>query len=151
MKHIIILLALAQLAIAQARAPEGAQRELVAAVILAESGGHGRKGMEAVYEVIHARATARRTTCAHEVLRRKQFSCLNREKPILLVLRMKRHRQWKWVHDELLKWVPITAHTGTNPYNRCRHYHAVSVTPYWAKGKRPFATFCGHKWYNNIK
>lgn len=151
MKHIIILIATAQLALAQARAPIHADRELVAACILAESGGHGHKGMAAVYEVIHARASVRRTTCAEEVLRPKQFSCLNKTKPAALVKRMKAHKEWKWVHDELLKWVPITSHTGTNPYNRCRHYHAVSVTPYWARGKQPFAVFGGHKWYNNVK
>ena len=151
MKYIITLLITATLAHAQARAPEGQDRELVAAVILAESGGHGRKGMEAVYEVIHARASVRRTTCVAEVLRRKQFSCLNGVKPSALVQRMKRHAHWRWVHDDLLKWIPITAHTGTNPFNRCRHYHATRITPYWAKGKTPHATFGGHHWYNNVK
>ena len=151
MKYIITLLITATLAHAQARAPEGQDRELVAAVILAESGGHGRKGMEAVYEVIHARASVRRTTCVAEVLRRKQFSCLNGVKPSRLVQRMKTHKHWAGVHDELLKWIPITAHTGTNPFNRCRHYHATRITPYWAKGKTPHATFGGHHWYNNVK
>ena len=109
MKSIITLLITATLAHAQARAPEGQHRELVAAVILAESGGHGRKGMEAVYEVIHARASVRETTCAAEVLRRKQFSCLNGVKPkqrAAFIQRMKRHAHWRWVHDDLLKWVP---------------------------------------------
>lgn len=151
MKHIITLLASAHLVLAQANAPEGFDRELVAAVILAESGGHGRKGMEAVYEVIHARASVRKTTCVVEVMRRKQFSCLNRTSPKALTQKMKHHSEWEWVHDKLLKWIPITSHTGTNPFNRCRHYHSTSVTPSWAKGKKPHATFGGHKWYNNVK
>ena len=63
---------------------------------------------------------------------------------------MKTHAEYRWVYD-MLKFVPITAHTGTNPYNRCKHYHAVTVKPKWSKGKTPFATFGGHHWYNNVK
>ena len=136
---------------AQAEAPKGFAREVVAAVILAESGGHGFKGMAAVYEVIHARASVRKTSCLNEAIRRKQFSCLNGISPGELINRMKGHKHWHWVHDDLLKWIPITSHTGSNPFNRCRHYHATSVLPYWAKGQKPFAVFGGHAWYNSIR
>ena len=132
-------------------APTGWERAVVAAVIIGESGGHGRKGMAAVYEVIHRRATKGGTSCHAQVVKRKQFSVLNNTTPKRLVKQMSRHREYKWVHDNLLKFVPLTSHTGTNPYNRCTHYHAASVTPYWAKGKMPYATFGGHKWYNNIR
>ena len=151
MKPLLLLLLSAITCAAQAPAPEGFARQLVAAVIIGESGGHGRKGMEAVYEVIHARASVRKTSCAKEVLRDKQFSCLNNTSPLALIHKHMNHAHYKWVHDELLKWVPVTSHTGTNPFNRCRHYHAVSITPYWARGKQPFAVFGGHKWYNNVK
>lgn len=135
----------------QARAPKLAERELMAAVIIGESGGHGRKGMEAVYEVIHARASRRGTTCAEEVLRRKQFSVLNGVTPTALWWRHRNHKEYEWVHNELLKWIPTSSHTGTNPYNRATHYHSVKVTPYWAKGKTPCAVFGGHRWYTTIK
>ena len=151
MKPLLLLLLSAITCAAQAPAPEGFARQLVAAVIIGESGGHGRKGMEAVYEVIHASGSVRKTSCAKEVLRDKQFSCLNNTSPLALIHKHMNHAHYKWVHDELLKWVPITSHTGTNPFNRCRHYHAVSITPYWARGKQPFAVFGGHKWYNNVK
>jgi hypothetical protein len=150
-----------------ARAPQGAERAVVAAVIIAESGGHGRKGMSAVYEVVFERASRQRTSCYAEVTRDKQFSCLNGKKPIRvrtasLVQRMSKHREYKWVHDELLKWVPITNHTGGYPGERCTHYHAekvkdpetgklVDFVPYWAEGKKPARTFGGHHWYNNVK
>lgn len=150
MKLIILLLTAATCA-AQAPAPEGFARKLVAAVIIAESGGHGRKGMEGVYEVLHARASVRKTSCYAEATRRKQFSCLNNTTPVALVEKHKDHAHYTWVHDELLKWVPTTSHTGTNPFNRCRHYHATSILPYWAKGKKPYATFGGHHWYNNVR
>jgi hypothetical protein len=130
---------------------KGWARDVVAAVIVAESGGHGRKGMEAVYEVIHARGTQRNRNCVEIVIAKKQFSCLNGTTPNSLVKKMRKHPEFKWVEGELLKWVPITSHTGTNPYNRATHYHATSCSPWWAKGKKPLATFGGHKWYKGIK
>ena len=170
MKSILItaILACAQVATGQARAPKLAERELVAAVIIGETGGNGRKGMEAVYEVIHARASRRGTTCAEEVLRRRQFAVLKGsgsagERATALWWKHRNHPHYRWVHDELLRWIPTTSHTGTNPFNRCSHYHATSVTPYWAFKKakvdgvyvkvriKPAFTFGGHKWYNNIK
>ena len=154
MRYIIIgtLLGSSLWAVEPARAPRGVEREVVAAVIIAESGGHGRKGMYAVYEVVFERASRRHTTCYAEVTRRKQFSCLNKvKKPVELVQRMSKHPEYKWVHDELLKWVPITSHTGIHPGARCTHYHSVKVHPSWARGKKPAYTFCGHHWYNNVK
>jgi len=148
---IIAILAYAQVATGQARAPKGADREVIAACIIAEGGGHGRAGMEAIWEVIHARASQRETTCIEEVLRRKQFSCLNGVTPTALWWKHRSHREYAWVHDNLLKWVPITSRTGTNPYNRATHYHAAKIAPYWAKGHRPCATLGGHKFYRNIK
>lgn len=153
MKYITVLLLIAvqTWALEPARAPRGAERELLAALVIAESGGHGRKGMAAVYEVVFERASRRETTCYAEATRAKQFSCLNGVKPAKLVRKMRKHSEYKWVHDELLKWVPITSHTGLHPGARCTHYHAVNVTPYWAKGVKPAFTFGGHHWYNNIK
>ena len=165
---LLALLITATAAHGQARAPKLAERELIAAVIIGESGGHGRKGMEAVYEVIHARASRRGTTCAEEVLRHKQFEVLNGrgsagERATALWWRHRNHKEYEWVHNELLKWIPTSSHTGTNPYNRCDHYHATSATPYWAFKKvkvdgvyvkvriKPAFTFGGHHWYNNIK
>ena len=113
--------------------------------------------MEAIWEVIHARASQRGTTCIEEVLRRKQFSCLNNTTPTELWYGkgddegMKDHAHYRMVHDSILKWVPTSSHTGTNPYNRATHYHAAKIAPYWAKGHRPCATLGGHKFYRNIK
>ena len=163
---IVLLLVVHTWAVEPARAPQGAERVVVAAVIVAESGGHGRKGMSAVYEVVFERASRRGTSCYAEVIRYKQFSCLNGKKPIRvrtasLVQRMSKHPEYKWVHDELLKWVPITSHTGTPPGARCTHYHTTSISPSWVKirdskgkvigVKKPAYTFGGHHWYNNVK
>jgi len=160
MKKAILLVMLTSISgFSQARAPKGADREVIAAVIVAESGGHGVKGMEAVWEVIHARASQRGTTCIEEALKSRlvkgkkvhQFECLNNTTPTVLWYRMKDHAHYWMVHDSILKWVPTSSHTGTNPYNRATHYHANSDSPNWAKGKKPIASFGGHKWYRGIK
>jgi hypothetical protein len=133
---------------------EGFDRGLVAAVIIAEGGGHGRQGMEAIYEVIHARATKKNTSCVYEVRRPWQFSCLNGKKTYSqqaeFISKMRKHREYKWVMS-MLRFVPITSHVGTNPYNRGLHYCAVDCYPKWARGKTPFKVFGGHKWYRGIQ
>ena len=175
---IVLLLVVHTWAVEPARAPQGAERVVVAAVIVAESGGHGRKGMSAVYEVVFERASRRGTSCYAEVIRYKQFSCLNGKKPIRvraasLVQRMSKHPEYKWVHDTLLggavdpvtgkagKKVPLTDYTGPHPGARCTHYHTTSISPSWVKirdskgkvigVKKPAYTFGGHHWYNNVK
>lgn len=58
------------------------QRDVVAAVIWAEARSEGARGMRGVAEVIRNRAAARHTTPYLEVVRKKQFSCLNGTNPI---------------------------------------------------------------------
>ena len=58
-------------------APDQDHRALLAAVIIAGAGGEGRKGMEAVYEVIWQRASLQERSYLAVITQRKQFSCLN--------------------------------------------------------------------------
>ena len=112
------------------RAPVGAERALIASVIIAEAGGEGREGMEAVWEVIHTRAKERKLSYTRVVTHRKQLSCLNGTTPARLGQRMSQHPYYAWVHKVLLRTTPRTKHT-----NGANHYHA-GRQPYWAKGKR---------------
>ncbi len=152
MKYTLLLM-LPMLALAgpPTEAPAGAERKLIAAVIIAEAGGEDMKGMKAVYEVIWQRGVQRKRSLAKVVTRPKQFSCLNRTTTTALIRSTSRHPRYQWVHDELLKHPPLTVHTCPAHLlrlatNRANHYHAVSVTPYWAKGKTG-VTIGNHRFY----
>jgi spore germination cell wall hydrolase CwlJ-like protein len=144
MKHLLALLSLTTLTLAgpPTEAPAGWERTVLAAVIVAEAGGEGVKGMEAVYEVIWMRGVERKRSLYAVVTQRKQFSCLNSTTTTELVQRMSQHSRYKWVRDELLKFPSLTVHTcpahllALNT-TRANHYHAKGVTPYWAKNKTP--------------
>jgi len=122
-------------------APDQDHRALLAAVIIAESGGEGRKGMEAVYEVIWQRASLQERSYLAVITQRKQFSCLNGVKHDDLIKRMSKHKHYEWVRKSLLIFPPLTVHTVPNGQkkvnrNRADHYFAHKVTkPYWSNGK----------------
>ena len=155
MKKLILLLTLTlpllALAAPPTEAPTGWERRLIASVICAESGGEIRVGQEAVYEVLWTRATDRKRSLARVALRPKQFSCLNNRTAASLVLAMSKHKHYRWVHDTLLKFPPLTLHT-VHPSmeklntNRANHYHATRVSPYWAKGQSG-KVIGNHKFY----
>lgn len=149
-KLIPLLLPLLAQAAPPTEAPSGRERELIAAVLIAEAGGEGKLGLEAVYEVIWTRGVERKLSLAGVVKQRKQFSCLNKTTPAQLGLRMSHHQRYDWVHDVLLKHPPLTMHTVPAHLlelapNRANHYHALSVSPYWAKGVG--RTIGNHKFY----
>ena len=153
MRYLLILIVLTFPALAgpPSEAPQGWERKLIAAVIIAEAGGEGVKGMQAVYEVIWQRGVERKRSLARVVTRLKQFSCLNRTTTTALIRNASRHARYQWVHDELLRYPPLTVHTCpahllATAANRANHYHAVRVLPYWAKGK-PSVTIGNHRFY----
>ena len=121
-------------------APTWDQRELIAAVIIAEAGGEGKLGMEAVYEVIWQRAALAHDTYTNIVTKRKQFSCLNNIKPAKLVRRSQKHKHYDWVRLDLLSFPPTTVHTipkGQEQIirNRSDHYFAHKQgKPSWSNG-----------------
>ena len=138
-------------------APIGNDRAIVAAVIIAEGGGESKRGMSSIYEVIHTRASHKGTSCATEVMRRKQFSCLNNTSPAGLVRRVSGHKHYRWVYDELLKFVPLTMFTvqeNTHKLNRNRadHYYAHKqiAKPYWV-GALEGKVVGNHKFYKLVK
>ena len=120
-------------------APDRDHRSLLAAVIIAEAGGEGRKGMEAVYEVIWQRASLQERSYLAVITQRKQFSCLNGVKHEDLIKRMSKHKHYEWVRWGLLSFPPLTVHTCHGEKvirNRADHYFAhKKVKPYWSNGK----------------
>lgn len=100
----------------------------VAATLILEAGGESAPfAMEAVYEVLHKRATRRGTTPYVEAFRRKQFSCWNNvEKRETLFRHAKAHPKFKRALQI------VNSSTVTNHTNGADHYHATYVNPYWA-------------------
>ena len=120
-------------------APDQDHRALLAAVIIAEAGAEGRKGMEAVYEVVWQRASLQERSYLAVITQRKQFSCLNGVKHDDLFKRMSKHKHYEWVRWGLLSFPPLTVHTCHGEKvirNRADHYFAhKKVKPYWSNGK----------------
>ena len=144
MKHILYILTACSVAAWEPQdAAQGDERKLLAAVIIAESGGEKdwKRGCESVYEVIHQRASLGECSYTKVLTKRKQFSCLNNRTPAQLIERSSWHAHYDWVLQELLRFPPLTTHTvpahllATNR-NRADHYYAHKVCkPYWSTGK----------------
>ena len=126
--------------------PVGRDRALMAALIIAEAGGEPRKcngkwdytSLEAVYEVIWMRAVQRKQSYWGVMTARSQFQPLNKPMtPSGLIKKHQGHTHYRWVHDVMLKWPPLTCHTGKDNMTRADHFHDTSIKPpSWAKGKR---------------
>lgn len=150
MKQSIIILTLTLPAMAQL-SPQPvpppatqAERNLCAAVLIAEAGGEGRAGMSAVWEVVHQRVKDRRwpNTHAKVVKQRWQFSCLNGITDGRLVARAQRHPMWRHA------WGITGAPPVTQQVHQSNHYHNNRIRkPYWAKGEEPVAIIGNHLFY----
>lgn len=158
MKKLLIITGLLIPMLARAEAPtegpEGYERRLVAWVILAEARGEGKIGMEAVYEVLWMRAQNRGISLREVVRQPRQFQPMTGVKPAeewsKLGQRMSKVPAYKWVHDVLLRFMPLTVHTVPASMkkiapNRADHFHSGKA-PSWCKGK-PSVKIKGHRFY----
>lgn len=120
------------------------QHEIVAAVIVAEAGGEGYVGMEAVREVIANRARERKLTESHVVLEPLQFSCLNGVSANDLIEKARKHKRWNMAFGMAIE-PPKTRHTaGANHYLNPK---TVKRLPKWASDKKWTVTIGNHKFY----
>jgi hypothetical protein len=114
---------------------------VAAAMLIAEAGGEGRIGMEAVWEVAWQRSVERRQTIEAVCLARYQFSCFNGVTAAQVIATARRHPRWSMAL-EIVAAPPRTKHTqGAN------HYCTLKTFPYWAKGRTPSAVIRNHKFY----
>lgn len=120
------------------------QHEIVAAVIIAEAGAEGHKGMMAIREVIATRARERKLTETHVVLEPKQFSCLNNTTADELIRQARKHKNWKMVFGMVIE-PPTTNYTrGANHYlNPAK----LKKLPKWASDRKWTTTIRNHKFY----
>lgn len=120
------------------------QKETVAAVLIAEAGGDGERGMEAVLEVICNRAAAYHMSLEAVVRAPRQFSCLNHTKPHELIARARQHKRWA-VALALVSNPPMR-----NITKAADHYCATWATPVWATPETWVATVGKHNFYRLI-
>lgn len=121
------------------------EKRVVAAVIMAEARGEGRKGMQAVYEVIQTRSEIYNLSTYKVVTKPKWFSCLNRKKPDALVAEMSKQQDWSWAMD-LVSHPPKTSHA-----NGADHYTVYNENPWWSRGHRPVARIGRHAFYSILR
>lgn len=138
MKYLILLLLSALSVSAQSNA------EIIAATLILEAGGEWADGaMYAVKEVLVNRAEQRGTTPVHEALRKKQFSCWNNVAIADGVAKAKRHPRWYLA-------IHIARSRDRTNYSRgADHYHALSVSPYWAKSMQKTVDIGNHRFYKS--
>jgi N-acetylmuramoyl-L-alanine amidase len=122
---------------------QGWKERTVAAVLVAEAGGEGKTGMEAVAEVMLNRHLRRRSAIIDIVLQPAAFSCLNTSSPDRLYAGAARHRKF----GEALEISRILfRHPEALPrqVNGADHYATAGTHPSWAEGVAPVAVVGHH-------
>lgn len=112
----------------------------LAVCLVLEAGGEGRKGMEAVREVVAVRAAEARTTETQVVLKRKAFSCFNGISFEEAKSKAVKHPAWGTA--QLLSSKPPE----TDWTKKANHYCTLKTEPYWAT-KPPVAVVGNHKFF----
>lgn len=134
MKSIILTLLLAANAFAVT------DREIVAAVLVAEAGIDGERGLICVMEVVNTRSIERRLSHVAVVRQRKQFSVLNGVTPAALVAKSSKHRLWPVALR--IAGSPVT----TNYTRGATHFESVHFkVPSWGKSGTEVAIVGRHR------
>jgi spore germination cell wall hydrolase CwlJ-like protein len=118
----------------------------VAAVLIAEAGGEGKVGMEAVAEVILNRHLHSKRSFMQIICKPKAFSCLNNTTKGRLKKRAARHPRYK---EALAIARTLFRHPDALPrrLNGANHYARSEVQPYWADGVAPVAVLGHHTFW----
>jgi spore germination cell wall hydrolase CwlJ-like protein len=126
-------------------------QKIVAAVLVAEAGIDGIKGMTAVAEVIRNRADERGTTMLAEVQRRGQFTPVVAHGSVDAVY--KKFYLYPQ-YPEALKIARIAYNTPeklAGLTGGATYYHEYQIRPYWIKGLARVATVGRHYFYISSK
>jgi spore germination cell wall hydrolase CwlJ-like protein len=121
------------------------QNDTVVACIILEAGGEGKKGMEAVNEVLHNRAAAQHKSLYQIATAPLQFSCFNNGVDAAVV-KAKKHPNWNIALNILN--AQLTNHT-----HGAKFYHTLNSKPKWApillKRGAKIVIIGHHKFYYN--
>ncbi len=115
----------------------------VAAVLMAEGRSEGPRGMTAIAEVIRNRGP----NPFVEIMRFKQFSCLNGRRVGSLVREMSKKYDWPKA-QAIAKQLFDHPETLGDSVRGANHYEAVGLKPFWTVGLRPVATIGNFNFYS---
>ncbi len=124
--------------------------DILVRTVAGEARGESHQGKKAVVHVILNRAKSKKFkehTIAQVCLKRKQFSCWNEEdrnfKYIVAIDMVSK------IYRKCLSAVSV-AMDEDDFTGGAMWYHAKSITPYWAKGKKPCFEEGNHVFYSSI-
>ena len=123
------------------------QNDLLARTIYGEARGEGKKGMQAVANVVMNRVKKGGwwgASIKDVVLKPYQFSCWNENDPNRAIILKATDAQLKQARE-----IADAAIAGTLPdiTGGATHYHAKSITPYWAASLTKTASIGNHVFY----
>jgi spore germination cell wall hydrolase CwlJ-like protein len=114
---------------------------IITLTILMEARGEGQEGMHAVASVIWNRSLERKQPFWQTCLAKNQFSCWNQPvhptKIKELVESPQAHLAWNMA-------IAMISRQFKDSTNGANHYHALSVTPSWSKGRTPIKIVRNH-------
>jgi N-acetylmuramoyl-L-alanine amidase len=118
----------------------------LASVLIAEAGGEGKAGMEAVAEVILNRSEHTGKSIMRTVEKPKAFSCLNGKSMRRLKSSARRHPRYK---EALTIARTVMHHPNKLPrrLHGADHYARSDIHPAWAEGNEPVAVVGHHKFW----
>lgn len=119
------------------------ERELTAAVLIAEAGGSGIKDMKAVFEVIRTRMKQKQVSMYKIVTEKYAFSSFNkwRGNPQAFINKHKKHALFVnalWIVD---------FYRGTELTKGSTYFHEKKVKPFWSRGVVPRAVINNHYFF----
>jgi spore germination cell wall hydrolase CwlJ-like protein len=135
---------------AAAMAAQSYQEKIVAAVLTAEAATEGKKGMLAVAEVVHTRASRKGKTPLQIVTagkgQKRAFSCLNGTTPDKLFKRRSKEPAYPTAVSvaRVLCQAPQKL---TKMTKNATHYTRKEEKPYWSRGRSPVAIIGAHAFY----
>ena len=119
------------------------ERELTAAVLVAEAGGSGITDMKAVFEVIRTRMKQKQVSMYRIVTEKYAFSSFNKwhRNPQAFINKYKRHALFVnalWIVDN---------YKGTELTRGSNFYHEKNIKPFWSRGIAPRAVINNHYFF----
>lgn len=129
-----------------AHADDGIRYEdlsIVHKTLIAEAGGEGFKGMQAVANVIRNRAELRGIAFDEVVRQKWQFSCLNGGEARLKPFIRKNRGVWR---DAMDAWQVSESEDITGGAD---HYHTKAVNPKWNRGMVQTVVIGHHRFYKS--